>query len=176
MKTLTKYLSYVGLAIVTVSVAYAAVLTPPTNARLATESEGNSGGNSVQPQPDYVHGQEIGSHNTGWRGLGLVLADLTPHSGVFKEPGVYKNLDIQGTIRIEANDVTIRGFRLRSSGTTYGVSYTPSFGSGYKNAVLEYGEIIGGPNATSYGVMLNGSNQVVRRLHIHGWSSGATIR
>lgn len=75
---------------------------------------------------------------------------------------VYENLEVKGDIWIDADDVTIRNFRIDAAGEYYGIKVV----DGHEGVVIEDGEIFG---MTSAGVL--GVGLTARRLHVHD-SSG----
>jgi len=75
---------------------------------------------------------------------------------------VYENIDVKGDIWIDADNVTIRNFRIDAAGEYYGIKVL----DGHRGVLLEDGEIFG---MTSAGVL--GVGYTARRLHIHD-SSG----
>jgi hypothetical protein len=75
---------------------------------------------------------------------------------------VYENIDVTGDLWIDADNVTIRNFRINANGESYGINVL----EGHRGVVLEDGEIFG---MTSAGVL--GVGLTARRLHIHD-SSG----
>jgi hypothetical protein len=77
---------------------------------------------------------------------------------------VYENLDVNGTIHINADNVTLRNFRL-SGGGHYGIQIE----SGHSGILIEDGEITGSfQSAGILGVGFTG-----RRLYIHGMNCDA---
>ena len=73
----------------------------------------------------------------------------------------YENLDVTGTIEIDADDVTIRNFRIEAT-SHYGIRIV----DGHHGIVLEDGEIFGMNGAAILGVGFS-----ARRLHIHDSNS-----
>jgi len=74
----------------------------------------------------------------------------------------YENIDVKGDVWIDANDVTIRNFRIDASGEYYGMKVL----DGHRGILLEDGEIHGSDSAGILGV-----GYTARRLYIHD-SSG----
>ena len=70
----------------------------------------------------------------------------------------YENIDVTGDIVIDADDVTLRNFRIDATGEFYGVQVL----DGHRGILLEDGEIYGMSGA---GVL--GLGYTARRLHIH---------
>jgi hypothetical protein len=70
---------------------------------------------------------------------------------------VLENLDITGTVTIDADNVTVRNFRINTSGS-YGINIV----AGHSGIVIEDGEIY---NMSSAGIL--GAGFTARRLHIH---------
>ena len=71
---------------------------------------------------------------------------------------VYENLDVNGDIYIDADNVTIRNFRIRAGGASYGMKVF----DGHSGVVIEDGEITGFGSAGILGVGYTAS-----RLHVH---------
>jgi hypothetical protein len=71
---------------------------------------------------------------------------------------VLKDLDLSGTVTIDADNVTLRNFRLNASSDFYGIQIV----AGHKGIVIEDGEIF---NMKSAGIL--GAGFTARRLHIH---------
>jgi hypothetical protein len=76
---------------------------------------------------------------------------------VTEDGTVLENLDVSGLILIDADNVTVRNFRIITSGS-YGVKIEP----GHRGIVLEDGEIA---NISSAAIL--GMGFTARRLHIH---------
>jgi len=76
---------------------------------------------------------------------------------------VLENLDIAGTVEIDADNVTLRNFRIDGGDTSYGISIK----SGHGGILIEDGEIFDIHSAA----ILAYSDFTARRLHIH--DSGA---
>jgi len=76
---------------------------------------------------------------------------------VTTEGAVLENLDVSGVITIDADDVTVRNFRIRTSGS-YGIHILP----GHSGILIEDGEIA---NMSSAAIL--GMGFTARRLHIH---------
>ncbi|MDB4278392.1 hypothetical protein N9917_02180, partial [Deltaproteobacteria bacterium] len=74
-----------------------------------------------EPPPDAVAKRKRPwAHNTGPSDRSA----LTP-SGSLKvttDGAVLEDLDISGLVRIQANNVTLRNFRINATGTSYGIS------------------------------------------------------
>jgi len=70
-----------------------------------------------------------------------------------------ENVDVTGNIDIDADNVTLRNFRINANGAFYGIQVRP----GAKGVLIEDGEIT---NSASAGVFGQGS-ATYRRLHIH---------
>jgi hypothetical protein len=96
------------------------------------------------------------AHNTGPRQPEL----LVPSGPLMIESdgALYENIDVTGDVWIDADDVTIRNFRINANGESYGVNVL----EGHHGVLLEDGEIFG---MTSAGVL--GVGLTARRLHIH---------
>lgn len=78
---------------------------------------------------------------------------------------VLQNLDITGTLEIDADNVKIRNFRIKAT-SRYGINIA----NGHRGILLEDGEIYG---MTSAGIL--GVGFTARRLHIHD-SSGDGLK
>lgn len=98
-----------------------------------------------------------GPNNTGPTGTLQASSGIT----ITQDGAVYDGYDFSGTVTIEANNVTLRNFKITTTGI-YGVNIK----SGYTGTLLEDGEISG---MDSSGVL--GSNFTARRLYI--FNSGA---
>ncbi|MEM1448998.1 MAG: LamG domain-containing protein [Planctomycetota bacterium] len=113
----------------------------------------------VLPEGSGNTGEKPGPHNTG------PLSDnLTPMDGyTIREDGTtLENVAINGPIRIEADNVTIRNFRLDGGGATFGI-YSREGGV---NLLIEDGEIV---NCSAAGIA--GRHWTARRLNIHEMGS-----
>jgi hypothetical protein len=96
------------------------------------------------------------AHNTG-----PIKPELLIESGplmIDTDGAVYENIDVTGYVWIDANDVTIRNFRINADGESYGINVL----EGHLGVLLEDGEIFGMSSAGVLGVGLT-----ARRLHIH---------
>ncbi len=108
-------------------------------------------GSKVRPQPKRPWAQNTGPSDRG----ALVAAESLM---ITTDGAAYENIDIRGDIWIDANDVTIRNFRINAAGESYGINVL----DGHRGVVLEDGEIYG---MSSAGIL--GLGYVGRRLHIH---------
>ena len=108
-------------------------------------------------EPGGGGGQKPGPHNTGPSDPSLLVPSGTITADV--DGMVIENVDVNGIIRIEANNVTIRNFRINAGGNSYGIHCT--FGT-YTGTVMEDGEIY---NVDSSALI--GRNFTARRLNIH---------
>jgi hypothetical protein len=144
------------------------------------------GADGCEPPP-ITHGSQINTNNTGWRALGLTLADLTPSGSITTsaDDDVFENLDVTGTIQIKHDGVTIRGCRVSAPGTTHPIKVNYHAGTTRSSAgvTIEFCELHG-PLAT--GSSAQGVNairnvdpddpvNVVRRCDIHHVANIATI-
>ncbi len=95
-------------------------------------------------------------HNTGPSNPGA----LTPSGSLMitTDGAVYENLDVNGDIWIDADNVTIRNFRINAGGASYGMKVF----DGHSGVVIEDGEITGFGSAGILGVGYTAS-----RLHVH---------
>ena len=88
--------------------------------------------------------------------------NIPPGSGwgmrITEDGATYENLEVTGDILIQADNVTIRNFRINAGGAIYGVKAV----FGHQNLLLEDGEIT---NFFSAGIV--GGNLVARRLNIN---------
>ena len=116
-------------------------------------------GSKVRPQPKRPWAQNTGPSDRG----ALVAAESLM---ITTDGAAYENIDIRGDIWIDANDVTIRNFRINAAGESYGINVL----DGHRGVVLEDGEIYG---MSSAGIL--GLGYVGRRLHIHD-SSGDALK
>lgn len=102
------------------------------------------------------HGQRPGPYNTG---PSKPAALLPSGSIVANQDGqVIENVEVTGSIRIEANNVTVRNFRVNGSGSHYGVQT----GFDFTGTVLEDGEILNVSSACIFG-----KGFTARRLNLH---------
>lgn len=100
-------------------------------------------------------GKKPTASNTGPNNASALVAKGSIH--VTTNGAVVANVNVSGTITVYASNVTIRNFRVRSSGD-YGVFIA----DGAKNVVIEDGELTGSHIAALYG-----ANFTARRLNIH---------
>jgi len=70
---------------------------------------------------------------------------------------VVQNVDVTGMIKIDADNVTIRNFRVKAT-SNYGIQIV----NGHRGIVLEDGEVFGSESACIFGV-----GYTARRLHAH---------
>ncbi len=112
--------------------------------RLTVNSDGGGGGDKPGP------------HNTGPYDESI----LEPMSGmVITQDGmVIENADIYGMVDIQADNVVLRNFRVRSDGGSYCIKMLGN----NSGILLEDGEVIGADSANLYG-----SGFTARRLEIH---------
>ena len=96
------------------------------------------------------------AHNTGPSNPGA----LRPSGSlsITTDGAVYENLDISGDVWIDANNVTIRNFRINGGSSSF---YGINIASGKRGIVLEDGEILRTGNG------IRGLGYTARRLHIH---------
>jgi len=128
---------------------------------------------TTTPPPAGVHGKDINASNTGVPARTTLTA-----RGAFTitQSGEYSNLDINGGVVIQANNVTIRNSRIRYSQTGYAINT----GEGsYSGILLENVEIDGSgganlPDPGARGICCSGFT--ARRVHIHGFRSGVIMR
>lgn len=122
------------------------------------ESSGGSGGDAIKVPtlpPVEPKDPRPGAHNTGPSDPSLLVPTGSITADV--DGMVIENVDITGTLVVEADNVTIRNFRIDAQGASYGIN-----ASWNNNILIEDGEII---NAGSAGLM--GKNLTARRLNIH---------
>lgn len=77
---------------------------------------------------------------------------------ITEDGAVIENVDVSGSVRIRADNVTIRNFRIDGGGTFYGIRAN----EGHTGALIEYGEI---RNVSSAAIL--GTGFVADRLNIH---------
>jgi hypothetical protein len=108
-------------------------------------------GNEEPPQAE-----KPGPANTGPSDPSI----LVPHNGTYTitQSGVYENLHVTGAIKIQADNVTLRNFKIDGNGALYGLYV--NFGK--TGIVIEDGEIT---DAKSAAVI--GGGFTARRLNIH---------
>ncbi len=131
------------------------------------------------PNPDYdgSYGRYPVSNNpipagyptprtTGICGAGLEPSDLTSSGGltITTDGAVIDGLDINGSVTVRANNVTIRNSRITSSG-----HYPLQLASGFDNLVVEDTRIRGVGPGVSTATLLRG-HATFRRVHISGGS------
>lgn len=88
-------------------------------------------------------------------------ATLTPlGSSTITSPGVYENFSVNGTLRIEANDVTVRNFEITCQGG-FGVVTE----KGYSNIHIEYGTVKKGGAACTHSLILTAAKTYVTNVH-----------
>jgi hypothetical protein len=63
-----------------------------------------------------THGSQVTAQNTGWRGLGLTLADLTSTGSITTthHEQVIERKRVSGNIQVQHDDVTIRGCKIEA--------------------------------------------------------------
>ena len=102
------------------------------------------------------------SHNTGPNDLGALVAsgdiDVTTNGALIE------NVDVTGNIDIEADNVTLRNFRVDCDGSLYGVRVR----DGADNVTVQDGEIW---NCDSAGVYAKGTNGLFTKLYVHDMES-----
>lgn len=86
---------------------------------------------------------------------------LVPTSSIYVDTDgtVIENVDVNGSIVIHANNVTIRNFRVTGSGGGYGID--TDYTANYSGIVLEDGEV------REFSVGLIGKGFTARRLNVH---------
>jgi hypothetical protein len=111
------------------------------------------------PSPPPEDGSRPWAHNTGPSDPGA----LTPSGSltITTDGAVLENLDISGVVKIDADNVTIRNFRINAS-SHYGLQIEP----GANNVLVEDGEIFGA-NSTNVYVMSGTNDVTIRRLWSH---------
>ena len=100
------------------------------------------------------------AHNTGPYDATALIS--TGELMIRDDGTVYENVDVKGDIWIDADDVTIRNFRIDATGELYGINVL----DGHRGILLEDGEIHGMDGAAVLGL-----GYTARRLYIHD-SSG----
>jgi hypothetical protein len=124
---------------------------------------GPDGGVNNNATPDTGNGESQSerprAHNTGPSDPGA----LTPSGSltITTDGAVLENLDISGMVKIDADNVTIRNFRINAS-SHYGLQIEP----GANNVLVEDGEIFGA-NSTNVYVMSGTNDVTIRRLWSH---------
>lgn len=97
-----------------------------------------------------------GPENTGPYNESLLMP--TGSMTITEDGAVIENIDLTGRIKIEADNVTIRNFRINADGTHYGILNN----QGYSGLWLEDGEIM---NMNSAAII--GTGYTALRLNIH---------
>ncbi|MEM9202368.1 MAG: right-handed parallel beta-helix repeat-containing protein [Actinomycetota bacterium] len=107
---------------------------------------------------------------TGFVGAGYTLADLTPSGGIdIREDGaVIDRLDVNGRIRVFADNVTIKNSRIRHE-SAYGIDIRP----GSTGLVVEDTTIIGIANTAAANI--GQSNYTCRRCNLSQAVDGAKL-
>jgi hypothetical protein len=106
-------------------------------------------------------------------------SDLTVHNGTFTtshDGEVVENLRIvNGTIRVQHNDVTVRNVYLEQSACSacYGIAYSPTWTHSLSGLTVEQVTVEGprSRDGATYAVLAYG-DMVLRDVHIHGHKSG----
>ena len=117
--------------------------------------------------PDARSGEKPkrpGAENTGPRNPAALV-----RSGalmITKDGAIHENIDVTGDIWIDADNVTIRNFRINAAGEYYGIKVL----DGHRGILLEDGEVFG---MMSAGIL--GLGYTARRLHVHD-SSGDGLK
>ncbi len=139
----------------------------------ATGADGGIDAEVIVPPPgDEDSSDRPWAHNTGPSDPGA----LEPSGSLIitTDGAALENLEITGVIQIEADNVTIRNFRINAT-----ASYGIDIASGHDGILLEDGEIYGMDSAA-----ILGAGFTARRLHIHdsegdglkvGGSGGPTL-
>ena len=97
-----------------------------------------------------------GPDNTGPSDASLL--QISPSLTIQEDGAVIENVDIVGRIKIEADHVTVRNFRIDGGGTHYGIQVV----SGHTGILIEDGEIFNINSAAILGVGFT-----ARRLNVH---------
>ena len=89
-------------------------------------------------------------------------ATLTPLGfSTITSPGTYENFSLTGTLRIEANDVTIRNFEITCAGG-FGIVTE----KGYSNIRVEYGTVKKGATACTHVLVLTAGKTYATNVHV----------
>lgn len=109
-----------------------------------------------------------GTGRPGPSNTGFIPGSLVPMGNIVvtAQGTVIENVDVSGGITVQADDVTIRNFRVTTSGP-YGIDSS----SGATNLVIEHGEISG---ATSAGIL--GADLRARCLELHDMERGIIVQ
>jgi hypothetical protein len=127
-------------------------------------SDGTSrGATSSGSTGDGAQVERPWADNTGPTDIGALVPSGT--TTISTDGAVLENIDLSGMLIVDADDVTVRNFRVQAS-SSYGVKVV----DGHRGIVLEDGEISGMSSAAILGVGFT-----ARRLHIHD-SSGDGIK
>lgn len=119
-------------------------LQPPANLRISTQTPPS--------------GERPWASNTGPSNPSLLSAANAPPDPITTDGTTYENfIWTGGTLTIDADDVTLRNFRM--NGSLYGIKVE----SGHRGIVIEDGEIYDSQSAAILGVGWTG-----RRLYVHG--------
>jgi hypothetical protein len=79
---------------------------------------------------------------------------------VTQDGAVIENVNVTGTINVQANNVTIRNFRINANGAGHAINYA----GGKRGLVVEDGEV---SNFGEAAIGLNYTNYTARRLNVH---------
>jgi len=138
-----------------------ASIEPEQGAKTAGATVGNddtaSGGQFVQFGGGAVsETAKPGPTNTGPTNS----SELAPSGSITitQDGAVVENVAVNGIVRIQANNVTIRNFRINGGGASYGIQAT----YGYSGGIIEDGEVY---NVNSAGIY--GGGFTARRLNVH---------
>lgn len=104
---------------------------------------------------------------TGWRHTGVTLTPMSGNMTISTDGYVLDSADVSGTIRVTANNVTIKRSRIRAAG---GGNAVITQAAGYSNLQVIDCEIDGLGNSSN-GVACR-ENGLVLRCHIYGTSDG----
>jgi hypothetical protein len=131
--------------------------TPNDSPRATTSSNNTEGTPDNRAKAAGAQRERPWAHNTGPSNPEA----LTPSASlkIRTDGAVVENLDIRGRLTIDANNVTVRNFRIDGSDNSYGIKVE----SGHTNILIEDGEIT---NCHSAGILAY-SGITVRRIHIH---------
>ncbi|MEM6997533.1 MAG: Ig-like domain-containing protein [Patescibacteria group bacterium] len=106
---------------------------------------------------------------TGICGVGLTPGDLTPSGGITitQDGAVIDGLDVDGCINVDADNVVIRNTRVTCSGS-YGINLL----GGHHSLTIQDSRIRGVGASSRKGILLNGPDSVLERLHVSGGADG----
>lgn len=111
------------------------VLSGAVTVRSDAQASGDAG---IEFGVPVIDGDDPGPNNTGFVRAGLSAADLTPSGTITttSDGQIIEGLDIQGIVKIEHDNVTIRNSRIQGSPSTYILNSTSNTGLLIENVTM----------------------------------------